>query len=109
MAQQAYVPANVSAPLLAAPLQSALHRHEEEPGDQDIVQAFRSAMPLEAQLRSLPTLVPEEWSAVTMSYPQLSNEGAISLAAGRSGNKSIQMCLLALYQSGPPAWSGKAV
>ena len=51
----------------------------DEVRDADLVQAIKASMPVEAQLRSLPTLVATEWSAPVMSHTQLSAKGGIAL------------------------------
>lgn len=52
------------------------------PADVDETQLLRDihdAMPLEAKLRKMPKLVPEEWNAPTLLYTQLSAKGGVSL------------------------------
>ncbi|CAE7253927.1 unnamed protein product, partial [Symbiodinium sp. CCMP2456] len=51
----------------------------DDGGDAVLVQAIRDAMPLEAHLRGLPTLLSAEWDAPVLSYPQLSAQGGIAL------------------------------
>ena len=51
----------------------------DDRGDAALVQEIKAAMPIEAQLRSMPKLVAHEWNAPVVPYPELSASGGISL------------------------------
>ena len=74
----------------------------EDSDDTAIIQAIQNAIPLEAKLRTMPTLVAKEWSAPIMSFPQLSSKGGVSMVPkdhiaeviGRVGHTSQPTAIL---------------